>query len=299
MTAQPLPHPAWIWRDGDLIAVDAGAVSPYTHGLHYATGCFEGIRSYTHADGRPRVFRLDEHIQRLFDSAARMNVRIDHSQAEIAEACIAVAARNGLAEAYIRPLAFLVEPFHVWARTTGRASVVVMAVPLATPFDDDAIVTKRAIVSRYVRATANRDFHRAKAIGHYSLVSIVAHEARAAGCDQALFVDEHRHVCEALTDNVFAVIDGTVCTPPASAPILLGITRRTALELLTAAGAKTAERAIPLDELVRADEVFTTSTAGGIQAITHIDDRAVGDGRIGPTTRQLYHLHGRTIRGMS
>lgn len=287
----------WLWNDGAFVEKGAFGLDAYTHGLHYATGFFEGMRSFRQSRGGYRIFRIGDHLDRFFDSADRMMMRIPFSREVLAEACEQLLARNGLEEGYIRPLAFLDNPFHFWAKTDGSLKVLIMAVPFPYQYAPEALAGKNATVSRYGRLGANAPFHAAKSVGHYSLVSIVARDARGSGFDQAIFLDEAGRLCEALTDNLFIIRRGEILTPSLDLPILAGITRRTVLELIRREGLLAREAHLGLEELRTADEAFTTSTAGGIQSVTHLEGLPIGDGTVGAVTRRIYKLYAAEVMG--
>ncbi len=282
-----------VWEDGKLVTSAQVAVDAQSHCLHYGTGFFEGIRSHRRSDGTTAIFRLDDHIARFFRSAELMSMSIDFTRAELARACREVLEANGLGEAYIRPLGLMNDPFDVMAKPSGQLKILVMAAPFAGLADGAPVPQKRATIASFRRSRANTSFHQAKAVGHYSLVIVAVGEVKRKGVEQAIFLDERDRVCEALTDNVFVVRGDRVLTPSADNPILLGITRETVIAALRADGLAVDETDVGLDELLAADEVFTTGTASGIQAVREIDGRPIGAGRPGPVTLRAHDLYRR------
>lgn len=280
-----------VWEDGKLVANSQVAVDGHSHCLHYGTGFFEGIRSHRRSDGTTAIFRLEDHIARFFRSAELMSMSIDFTREALAQACHDVLDANGLGDAYIRPLGLMNDSFDVMTKPKGNVKVLVMATPFPGQADGAPVPSKRASVSSFRRYRANTSYHQAKAVGHYSLVMVAVYEAKRKGFEQAIFLDENDRVCEALTDNIFVVRGDRVLTPSPENPMLLGITRETVIAALRADGFEVQETDIRLGELLTADEVFTTGTASGIQAIREVDGRPIGAGVAGPVTRHAHHLY--------
>jgi branched-chain amino acid aminotransferase len=285
-----------VWKDGTMMPRARAALDPFAYGLHYATSFFEGIRSFVQRDGSVRIFRLEDHLARFFESADRLRIRIPYRRTDIAAACAELLARNVLSEAYVRPIAFLDSPFDVWPKPKDVANVMVIAVPYPAKHDPEQIPTRKAIVAGYRRSRASAELYRAKATGHYAVTSVEANNAQRAGVNQAIFLDETNRVCEGLSDNIFVVRGSKVATPSDDAPILLGITRRTVIELLRARGVDVSETDLPLDALKTADEIFTTGTASGIQAIVEVEHDQVGTGGVGPVARLVYSAYAACVR---
>jgi branched-chain amino acid aminotransferase len=290
-----------IWMNGDFVAWDDAKVHVLTHGLHYGTGVFEGVRCYDTEIG-PAVFRHQDHVDRLFKSAELYYMPVPYDREQIRQATLELIARNGLRECYIRPLVF---------RGYGTMGLF----PLDAPVDV-AIATWewgaylgeegkrngiRAKVSSWKRMGPEAFIPQAKASGQY-LNSILAKiESHKAGYEEAILLDDKNHVCEGTGENIYVVRDGVIATPPPTASILDGINRRAVVQIARDLGYEVDVRDIARAELYLADEVFLTGTAAELTPVREIDDHAVGTGEPGPITRAVQEafedaLHGRSER---
>jgi branched-chain amino acid aminotransferase len=274
-----------------------------THGLHYGTGVFEGIRCYDTEHG-PAVFRLADHLDRLERSAKLYYMDLPYSSEQLRAATHELIARNALRSCYIRPIAF---------RGYGQMGLN----PLEAPIDVVIAVWEwgaylgeqskhegvRAKVSSWERISPRSLIPHAKATGQYLNSVLAKIESLKAGYDEAILLDEHGHVCEGSGENVYVVRDGAIVTPPQTASILDGISRRSVLQIARDLGYTTIERDLARAELYHADEVFLTGTAAELVPVREIDDQEVGDGRPGEITQVLQRafdeaLHGRSERYM-
>ena len=291
-----------IWMNGELVPWDEAKVHVLTHGLHYGTGVFEGVRAYETPRGTA-IFRHQDHVERLFKSADLYYMPIPYTREEIRAATHEVIARNGLASCYIRPLVF---------RGYGTMGLF----PLDAPVDvviavwtwgaylgeESKSVGVRAKVSSWRRIGPDALLPQAKATGQY-LNSILAKiESHKAGYEEAILLDHLGHVCEGSGENIFVVRDGTISTPPMTASILDGISRRSVIQIARDLGYTVVERDIARAELYLADEIFICGTAAELVPVREIDDRPVGrDGRPGEITQVVQRayedaLHGRSER---
>ena len=286
----------WIWLDGRWLPWREARVHALSHTLHYGYGCFEGIRAYATPHGAA-LFRLDDHLRRLEDSAHILAIDLPWRRDELALACRAAVSRNGLTEAYVRPLLFLgaekigIDP--AGAATHG----MIAAWPWGAYLGNDA--AERGIrlrVSSYARHHPNVQMCRAKAISTYANSILAVREARRDGYDEALLLDTSGFVAEGSGENVFMVRDGRLVEPETTTA-LDGITRRTILELACAAGIETTARRLTRDELYCADEVFLTGTAAEVTPVVEIDRRRIGTGVPGPLTRLLQTRYLACVRG--
>src|SRR4051812_46370665 len=265
--------------NGEFVAWEDAKVHVLTHGLHYGTGVFEGIRCYDTQSKGPAVFRHEDHIDRLYKSSELYYMPIPFERAQLREATKELIARNGLRSCYIRPLVF---------RGYGTMGLF----PLEAPVDvciavwewgaylGDEGKTKgvRAKVSSWRRISSDSLIPHAKASGQY-LNSILAKiETHKAGYEEAILLDEHGHVCEGSGENVFVVRDGVIFTPPQTAGILDGINRKSAIQIARDLGFEVVERDVARAELYLADEIFLTGTAAELVPVREIDDHAVGTG---------------------
>jgi branched-chain amino acid aminotransferase len=276
-----------IWLDGAWVPWADAKVHVLTHTLHYGLGVFEGIRCYRTAEGRSAVFRLGDHVRRLFDSARINLLEIPYTPEQIEEAILESLRRNHLPEGYVRPIAFLGDgemglnpggnPVRTaviawaWGKYLGEASM-------------EAGI--RAKVSTFNRHHVNAKMSKGKTCGDYVNSILAKREALLDGYDEAIMLDTQGCVAEASGENIFVVRDGVLRTPPPH-NVLEGITRATVIELARDAGLPFEERTIARDELYVADEIFLTGTAAEVTPIREVDRRTIGSGRRGPLTTRL------------
>jgi branched-chain amino acid aminotransferase len=285
-----------IWMDGTLVPWDEAQVHVLTHTLHYGLGVFEGIRCYEGRDGRSAVFRLREHVDRLFGSAHVLDLAMPWTREQLVEACCDTVRANRLRECYLRPIAFLGEgEMGLSARPATR--VAVAAWPWGAYLGDEGLRHGvRLKTSSFQRFHPNTMLTKAKAVGHYVNSILAAQEARGAGYDEALLLDVDGYVSEASGENIFIVAQGVVKTTPLPT-VLGGITRDAVLRLLADLGIPTREERFTRDEVYLADEAFFTGTAVEVTPVRELDGRRIGPGRPGPVTTQVQELFFSIVRG--
>ena len=276
-----------IWMNGDFVAWEDAKVHVLTHGLHYGTGVFEGVRCYDTEIG-PAVFRHQEHVDRLFKSASLYYMDIPFTQEQVRQATLDLIARNGMRSCYIRPLVY---------RGYGTMGLF----PLDAPVDVSIAVWEwgaylgeegkakgvRAKVSSWRRLSPQSMIPAAKASGQYLNSVLAKIESHKAGYEEGILLDEHGHVCEGTGENIFVVRDGIIATPPSTSSILDGISRKTAVQLAGDLGVEVVERHISRAELYLADEIFLTGTAAELVPVREVDDHTVGTGEPGEVTRAV------------
>ncbi len=286
-----------IWIDGKLVAFDDAKVHVLTHALHYGIGVFEGIRAYRTADGRSAVFRLREHLQRLYDSAHILMMEVPRPLEELERACLEVLKANRLPEGYLRPLAF----FGAGAMGVGAVNPVqlmVAAWPWAAYLGDEGLKKGiRAKVSSFTRMHVNVQMVRAKVSGQYVNSFLANREAALAGYDEAILLDTDGYVAEGSGENIFIVKNGVLQTPPLSSPVLAGITRDTVLRLAKDLAIPVREEKFTRDTMYLADELFMTGTAAEVTPVREVDNRRIGRGEPGPVTRKLQDAFFRVVKG--
>ncbi|MEM4416961.1 MAG: branched-chain amino acid transaminase, partial [Nitrososphaerota archaeon] len=262
-----------VWMDGELVPWDQAKIHISTNALHYGSAVFEGIRGYYH-EGEIYVFKLREHIRRLIDSARIVMLRNRYTERELVDATILTLRENRYAtNVYIRPIIYAGEN----VMTLDIAEVPVRAAILTFPLDK--FFKKfglRVGVSSWRRLPDTSMPPRAKAAANYLNSMLATREARMAGFDEAILLDQSGFVSEGPGENIFLVKDDVLSTPPASSAILEGITRGTVMTLARDLGYQVVERQISRVELYTADELFFTGTAVEIQPIIEVDGRAVG-----------------------
>jgi branched-chain amino acid aminotransferase len=286
-----------IWLDGQFVDWPDAKVHILTHTLHYGLGVFEGIRCYRTEDGRSAVFRLGDHIRRLFDSARINLMEIPFDRKEIEEASLETLRRNRLEEGYIRPIAFIGEGAMGLHLGSNPIRVAVIAWPWGKYLGEDGMENGiRAKISTFSRHHVNAKMTKGKTCGDYVNSILAKREALLDGYDEAIMLDVHGLVSEASGENVFIVRDGVLQTPPLHS-VLDGITRATICELARRRDIRVEERLITRDDLYVADEIFLTGTAAEVTPIREVDHRAIGNGSRGPLTKTLQEAYFDVVAG--
>jgi branched-chain amino acid aminotransferase len=290
-----------IWHNGELVAWEDAKVHVLTHGLHYGTGVFEGIRCYDTERG-PGIFRHVDHLQRLFKSAELYYMPIPYTLAELRSATHELIAANELRECYIRPLAF---------RGYGQMGLNPLEAPVEVSIavwpwgaylgEEGKRIGVRAKVSSWRRISNQSLIPHSKASGQYLNSVLAKIEATKAGYEEAILLDEQGVVCEGSGENIYAVQDGRILTPPQTAGILDGISRKSVIQIARDLGIEVIERDIARAELYLADELFLTGTAAELVPVREVDDHTIGGGDPGEITREVQRvfedaLHGRDAR---
>lgn len=287
----------WIWMDGKLVPFAEANVHVLSHTLHYGLGAFEGIRAYAQPDGRPGVWRLDEHLDRLFDSLKMARLTSPVSKADLHAACLQVLVANKFSEAYVRPLAFMGMGAMGLGARNNPIHVVVAAWKWGAYLGEEALQNgSRLRTSSFSRNHPNAALSRAKIVGHYVNSIMARYEATDDGFDEALMLDHLGFVAEGTGENVF-VVKGNVVKSPPVANILPGITRRTVKEILAHEGFEVREQLFGRDAFYVADEAFMCGTAAEITPIHSLDRRIVGDGKPGPVTRRVMQVYADAVHG--
>lgn len=288
-----------IWLDGAFVPWEAAQFHFLTHTLHYGVGAFEGIRVYRGEDGTSAVFRLPEHVRRLLHSCKATLIQCPYDEAALVQACAETVRRNGLDEAYIRPMVFLGAGGGLGLGSTDAPVRTAIACYRWGAYLGEEGLAKgiRARVSSYTRGGANSMMSKAKITGQYVTSVLAKREALRDGYDEAIMLDDRGLVAEATGENLFMVRAGTVITPPLTSPILEGITRDSVIHLVRGLGFPLVERTFARDELYAADEVFLCGTAAEVTPVREIDGRPVGAGVAGPITQSVQRAFMRAARG--
>ena len=286
-----------IWMDGRLVDWDDARIHVLTHTLHYGVGAFEGIRCYKTEAGASAVFRLKEHVDRLFDSAHILTLDIPYAPEEICQAVRKTISANGLVEGYIRPIVFLGEgEMGLFARTNPvHAAVAVWS--WGTYLGEEGMKKGiRAKVSSFNRHHVNAAMTKGKINGYYVNSVLAKWEVVKAGYDEAVLLDTEGYVAEASGENIFIVRNGILQTPPLTS-VLQGITRDSVLTIAQKMDLPVKEGRFTRDEMYIADEMFFTGTAAEITPVREVDDRRVGTGKPGPVTKQIQEKFFDIVRG--
>jgi len=271
-----------IWMDGELINWDDAKIHVLSHTMHYGSGVFEGIRFYK-TDRGPAIFRLREHIDRLFKSARVFDMKIIPSREDIVEACVNLVRVNKLESGYIRPIVYFGYGMLGLNPGANPVQVAIAAWPWGKYLGTGAIKVK---VSRFIRIHPRSTIANAKVVGHYVNSILASQEAKEADYNEALLLDFNGYVAEGPGENVFIVKDGILRTPPLGA-ILPGITRASVMKLAADLGYEVEEVPLTVQEFKAADEAFFTGTAAEVTAIHQLDEQIIGSGKIGPVTAKI------------
>jgi branched-chain amino acid aminotransferase len=287
-----------VYAGGSFRAYDDAKVGLLTHGLQYGTGCFEGIRGYWVPEERELfLMQLREHYERLATSAKILMMQLPHSTDELIEITAELCARNRFeTDIYIRPCVFkAAEDVGVRLHNVPDAFAII-PVPFTRYLDTSEGL--KAGTSSWRRADDSAAPPRAKITGLYVNSALAKSEAVANGYDEAILLSHEGHVSEGSAENIFLVKGGVLYTPDPSQNVLEGCTRRSIMQIAQdELGVPIVERSIDRSELYGADEVFFTGTAAGVVYVQSVDRRIVGDGRIGPITKQLADFYERVVRG--
>ena len=283
--------------DGELRPWDEAKVHVLTHTLHYGLGAFEGIRCYECKDGRSAIVKLDEHLERLWQSSRILGLKPPYTVDEMRDATIETVRANQLAECYIRPLIFLGAGKMGLAAMDNPVHLAIAAWPWGAYLGDDGLTHGiRVRTSSFQRYHINTLMTKSKAVGHYVNSILASNEARASGYDESLMLDTDGYAAEGCGENLFIVRDNKVKTPPI-ATVLEGVTRGAAIELLERHDYRLTEERFTRDEIYISDEAFFTGTAAEITPIRSLDDREIGSGKPGPVTQKVQSEYFAAIRG--
>ncbi|MBL6975251.1 MAG: branched-chain amino acid transaminase [Deltaproteobacteria bacterium] len=278
-----------IWMDGQMVEWDDAKVHVLSHTLHYGYGAFEGIRSYKHDDGRSAVFRLPEHVDRLFQSSHLLELGLPFSREEVNSACVGTLAANGLAAGYIRPLVYLGQgEVGVYPGDEPDIHLAIATWKWGAYLGAEALKAGiRVKVSSYTKFHVNSVLIKGKVVGHYVNSVLAKMEAKREGYSEGILLDHQGYVAEGSGENLFIVRGKTILTPDDASTILGGITRDSVITLATDMGYDLEKTRLTRNDLYTADEVFFTGTAAEITPIREIDRRTVGEGRPGPVALDL------------
>lgn len=292
------PKSDLIWFDGELVPWEKAQVHVMTHTLHYGVGVFEGIRAYKRTSGGSAVFRLAEHVHRLFDSAKIVEMKIPYTEAQISEAIVETLKANKMEAGYIRPLVFIGTGASMGVFPGKNPIQTAICVwPWGAYLGDEALEKGiRIRTSSFTRHHVNVMMTKAKVCGNYVNSVLAKNEALADGYDEGLLLDSAGYVSEGSGENIFMVVDGVIKTPPLTS-ILSGITRDSVMTLARDMGYEVREALFTRDELYTADEAFFTGTAAEITPIRELDRRTIGEGKAGPVAKALQKEFFKVVKG--
>lgn len=292
-------HPQYLWFNGKMVPWESATVHVTSHALHYGSAVFEGIRAYE-TDKGPQIFRLNEHIQRLFNSAKIYRFPLDVTQEQIKDACKQVISANNMKYGYIRPLIFMGEVgLGVKFKPGVCASSMVCALPWGAYLGEEGLNKGiKVCVSSWRRLAPDTIPTEAKAAGNYLSSILIANECVNNGYAEAIALDYNGYVSEGSGENVFFVKDNVLYTAPFTSGLLPGITRDAVVTFARDLGYEVREQAIPREMVYLADEMFFSGTAAEITPIASVDGIDVGPGHRGPVTAKLQqhfmdYVHGK------
>ncbi len=287
-----------IWLDGEFIDWDDAKVHILTHSLHYGVAAFEGIRAYKRADGDTYIFRVREHINRLFDSCKMALLKPEVTREQLVSVCLDTLRVNGMPDGYVRPLVYVGEGAMGIYAPNNPIHTTVIAWPWGAYLGDEALKNGiRTKISSFARLHVNVSLAKAKLTGQYINSVLAKREAKLAGYDEAILLDVNGYVSEGSGENIFIVRKGIIYTPDLSCSILDGITRDTVMTLARELGLPLVEGRITRDQLWLADEVFLTGTAAEVTPVREVDNRLIGEGTAGPITTRIQQRFFEIVRG--
>ena len=286
-----------IWMNGKLVPFKDAKVHVLTHALHYSTSIFEGIRCYDTPNGSA-VFRLPEHVDRLFKSAKLYSMKMEYTKKEISDAILQTIKASGLKEAYIRPLAYYGYGTMGLTPTTNKVDMSIacwewkMGESKAGKFSG-----AKCKVSSWMKIDSRSQPMQAKAASNYANAALARMEALENGFDEAIMLNSQGKVAEGSAENIFIIKDDIIQTPPLSAGGLEGITRDSIIQIIEENNGSVIERDLERDDLYTADEIFMTGTAAEVKSVTQIDKVKIGTGKMGSVTKALQKSYRDAVMG--
>ncbi len=281
----------YIWFNGEIIPWEDAQVHVMSHVLHYGSGVFEGIKCYN-TDHGGAIFKLNEHIDRLFESASTYNMKIPFSKQEIVSGCIDITNKNSLSDCYIRPIAFYgYDTLGVHPKDCP-VSVAIASFYWGAYLGDEGILNGvKLTVSPWRKFSYKSMPSTAKASGQYMNSLLAVRDARTKGFDEALLLNEDENIAEGSGQNIFYVKNGELFTNDEKSSILMGITRETIIDIASDIGIKTNITNLTLEDTLNADEAFFSGTASEVTPIKSIDNELIADGNPGEITLKLRKMY--------
>ena len=285
-----------IWMDGKLVESSDSKIHVLTHTLHYGTGVFEGVRAYETSDG-PAIYRLEDHTNRLFESAKLIGMQIPYDAKELNDAQSQVVKINNLKNAYIRPMCFYGSEGMGLRADNLKVHTIIAAWDWGSYLGDDKILNGIKVkVTDFPKRSEKSMLHKAKASGNYLYSMLALKDALNSGYDEALILDIDDNVNEGSGENFFTIINNTIHTPK-DATVLNGITRQTVMKIARDLNYRVEETNISVDDVKSSDEAFFTGTAAEVTPIIQVDNVKINDGKPGEITKKIQKLYFDLIRG--
>ncbi len=286
-----------IWMNGKLVPFKDAKVHVLTHALHYSTAIFEGIRCYNTPKGSA-IFRLPEHVDRLFNSAKMYSMKMQYSKKQVSDAIINTVKASKLKECYIRPLAYYGYGEMGLTPTKNKVDLSIacwewkMGESKAGKFSG-----AKCKISSWIKIDSRAQPMKAKAASNYANAALARVEALEDGYDEAIMLNSQGKISEGSAENIFIVKDAQIITPPLTAGILEGITRDSVIQLIEEHGGYVIEKDLDREDLYSADEVFMTGTAAEVKSVNQIDRVRIGDGKVGKVTKALQKSFNNVVMG--
>ena len=285
-----------IWMDGKLVEWSDAKIHVLTHTLHYGTGVFEGVRAYETSDG-PAIFRLEDHTNRLFESAKLIGMKIPYDAKELNDAQSQVVKINNLKNAYIRPMCFYGSEGMGLRADNLKVHAIVAAWDWGSYLGDDKILNGIKVkVTDFPKRSEKSMLHKAKASGNYLYSMLALKDALNSGFDEALILDTDDNVNEGSGENFFMISNNIIHTPK-DATVLNGITRQTVMKIARDFNYSVEETNISVDDVKSSDEAFFTGTAAEVTPIIQVDNVKINDGKPGEITKRIQKIYFDLIRG--
>ncbi|MDC0415511.1 branched-chain amino acid transaminase [Gammaproteobacteria bacterium] len=285
-----------IWMDGKLVEWSDAKIHVLTHTLHYGTGVFEGVRAYETSDG-PAIFRLEDHTNRLFESAKLIGMKIPYDKKELNDAQSKVVKINNLKNAYIRPMCFYGSEGMGLRADNLKVHAIIAAWDWGSYLGDDKILNGIKVkVTDFPKRCEKSMLHKAKASGNYLYSMLALKDALNSGFDEALILDVDDNVNEGSGENFFMIANNTIHTPK-DATVLNGITRQTVMKIARDLNYNVEETNISVDDVKSSNEAFFTGTAAEVTPIIQVDNVKINNGKPGEITKKIQKIYFDTIRG--
>lgn len=284
-----------IWLNGELVEWDQAKIHVLTHGLHYGTGVFEGIRCYETNEGTV-IFRMQEHVKRLFNSAKIYMMEMPYGFDDICDAIISTVKLNGIPNCYVRPIAYYGYG-KMGVTPLNKVDIAIAVWKWDEYLKSDSKEGLKCMVSSWRRIDPRTMPLQAKATANYANSALARMEALKSGYDEGIMLNIDGMVAESSAENIFIVKDGMLITPPTTAGALEGVTRDSVLEIAKQNKIPFQITDVTRDELYIAEEVFLTGTAAGIKPVIEVDKRLIGNGDVGIVTKELRRLYEEVVTG--
>ena len=285
-----------IWMDGELVDAANAKIHVLSHTLHYGVGVFEGIRGYATASG-VGIFRLRDHVKRLIASSKIYHLPIPYTEDEIVDAIAETQAANDIAPSYIRPIVYRGEPALGVKNTKGKVSLAIGVIPAKKYLGAASESGVRAKLSPFRKPHSDAIPTFAKTAGNYINSYLAGVDAAEDGYEEAILLDQNGFVAEGTGENIFLVRGGTVYTPGPESDILMGITRQSVIQVARDLEYPVVEKLLSVNELLTADEAFFSGTYAEVAPIREISHYPMGDGKVGPVTKEILQTFNKIVRG--